>query len=201
MDKRLLSERDICSKYILPALVGAGWDLQTQIAEERTLTAGRIIVRGKLVARGQKKRADFVLYLKPNIPIGVVEAKDNRHSTSDGIQQALSYAKMLRVPFAFSSNGDSFVFHDATGQSHQSETDISLDDFPSPEELRAKYLAWKGLTEAEADTALHPYFDSGKEPRYYQINAINASLEAIAKGQRLVRHPRSPCGNSRARPG
>ncbi|GGF60421.1 DEAD/DEAH box helicase [Paracoccus acridae] len=186
MEKRLLSERDICSKYILPALVSAGWDLQTQIAEERTLTAGRIVVRGKLVARGQKKRADFVLYLKPSIPIAVIEAKDNRHAASDGIQQALSYSKMLRVPFAFSSNGESFVFHDATGQSHQTETEVSLDSFPSPDELRAKLLAWKGLTEAEAGTVLHPYFDSGKEPRYYQMNAVNASLEAIAKGRKRL---------------
>jgi len=183
MEKRLLSERDICSKYILPALVEAGWDLQSQIAEERTLTAGRIIVRGKLVARGKKKRADFVLYLKPNIPIAVIEVKDNRHAIGDGIQQALSYANMLQVPFAFSSNGDGFVLHDRTGQALQTETELSLDAFPSPEELRAKFLAWKGLSETEAETALHPYFDSGKEPRYYQVNAVNASLEAIAKGR------------------
>ena len=183
MDKRLLSERDICSKFILPALADAGWDLQTQIGEERTLTAGRITVRGKLVARGRKKRADFVLYLKPNIPIAVIEAKDNRHAVGDGMQQALNYAKMLQVPFAFSSNGDGFVFHDRTGQSHQTETDVGLDCFPSPDELRAKFLAWKGLSETQADTALHPYFDSGKEPRYYQVNAVNASLEAIAKGR------------------
>jgi type I restriction enzyme R subunit len=183
MEKWLLSERDICSKYILPALVEAGWDLQSQIAEERTLTAGRIIVRGKLVARGKKKRADFVLYLKPNIPIAVIEAKDNRHAIGDGIQQALSYANMLQVPFAFSSNGDGFVLHDRTGQALQTETELSLDAFPSPEELRAKFLAWKGLSETEAETALHPYFDSGKEPRYYQVNAVNASLEAIAKGR------------------
>ncbi|MDT0683085.1 DEAD/DEAH box helicase family protein [Roseicyclus sp. F158] len=183
MGKRLLSERDICSKFILPALMDAGWDLQTQIAEERTLTAGRIIVRGRLVARGQKKRADFVLYLKPNIPIAVIEAKDNRHAIGDGIQQALTYSEMLQVPFAFSSNGDGFVFHDRTGQSAQTETEIGLDSFPSPEELCAKYLAWKGLTETEANTALHPYYETGKEPRYYQTNAINASLEAIAKGR------------------
>ena len=130
MDKRLLSERDICSKFILPALADAGWDLQTQIGEERTLTAGRITVRGKLVARGRKKRADFVLYLKPNIPIAVIEAKDNRHAVGDGMQQALNYAKMLQVPFAFSSNGDGFVFHDRTGQSHQTETDVGLDCLP-----------------------------------------------------------------------
>lgn len=183
MDKRLLSERDICSKYILPALAGAGWDLHTQIAEERTLTAGRIIVRGKLVARGQKKRADYVLYLKPNIPIAIIEAKDNRHAVGDGIQQALKYAKMLQVPFAFSSNGDGFVFHDRTGQSKEAETEIALDAFPSPEELRTKFLAWKNLSETQAQTALHPYFETGKEPRYYQVNAVNASLEAIAKGR------------------
>ncbi len=183
MEKRLLSERDICSKYILTALIASGWDLQTQIAEERTLTAGRIIVRGKLVARGRKKRADFVLYLKPNIPIAIIEAKDNRHAIGDGIQQALTYAHILQVPFAFSSNGDGFLFHDKTGQSLHTETEIGLDTFPSPDALRAKYLAWKGLTETEAETALHPYFETGKEPRYYQVNAVNASLEAIAKGR------------------
>lgn len=183
MDKRLLSERDICSKFILPALTSAGWDLQTQISEEKSLTAGRIIVRGKLVARGKKKRADYVLYLKPNIPIAVIEAKDNRHAVGDGMQQALSYAEMLRVPFAFSSNGDGFVFHDRTGQSPQIERNLAIDEFPSPAELEAKLLAWKGLSSDQAKTAHYPYFDSGKEPRYYQINAVNASLEAIAKGQ------------------
>ncbi|MBM3604705.1 MAG: DEAD/DEAH box helicase [Alphaproteobacteria bacterium] len=183
MDKRLLSERDICSKFILPALINAGWDLQSQIKEEKTLTAGRIIVRGKLVARGKKKRADYVLYVKPNIPIAVIEAKDNRHSVSDGIQQALGYADLLRVPFAFSSNGDGFVMHDKTGHSADMESHLSLEKFPSPEQLLARYLAWKDMGNVEAQTALHPYFDSGKEPRYYQMNAVNASLEAIAKGQ------------------
>lgn len=183
MDKRLLSERDICSKFILPALTNAGWDLQTQISEEKSLTAGRIIVRGKLVARGKKKRADYVLYLKPNIPIAVIEAKDNRHAVGDGMQQALSYAELLRVPFAFSSNGDGFVFHDRTGQSPQIERNLTIDEFPSPAELEAKLLAWKGLSSDQAKTAHYPYFDSVKEPRYYQINAVNASLEAIAKGQ------------------
>lgn len=161
----------------------SGWDLHSQIAEERTLTAGRIIVRGKLVARGQKKRADFVLYLKANIPIAVIEAKDNRHAVGDGIQQALKYSEMLQVPFAFSSNGDGFIFHDRTGQAAQIESEIALDAFPSPQELRTRFLAWKGMSETEAETALHPYFDSEKEPRYYQVNAVNASLEAIAKGR------------------
>ena len=115
MKRHLLSERDICSKYIMPALIAAGWDLKTQISEETTLTDGRIIVRGKMVARGPKKRADYVLYLKPNVPIAVIEAKVNKLSVGDGMQQALTYANMLRVPFAFSSNGDGFVFHDRTG--------------------------------------------------------------------------------------
>ena len=155
MDKRLLSERDICSKFVLPALIDSGWDLHSQIAEERTLTAGRIIVRGKLVARGQKKRADFFLYLKANVPIAVIEAKDNRHVAGDGIQQALTYAEMLQVPFAFSLNGDSFIFHDRSGQAAQTETEIGLDAFPSPQGLRKRFLAWKGMTETEAETALH----------------------------------------------
>ena len=183
MDKRFLSERDICSKFIMPALISAGWDLKDQIAEEKTLTDGRIIVRGRMVARGQKKRADYVLYLKPNIPIAVIEAKDNKHSVADGMQQALTYASMLRVPFAFSSNGDGFVFHDGTGQSEEMESLIGLDGFPSPAILRAKYQAWKGLSDTQSETAFHPYFDDGKTPRYYQMNAVNACLEAIAKGQ------------------
>ncbi|SNT76807.1 EcoAI/FtnUII family type I restriction enzme subunit R [Paracoccus seriniphilus] len=183
MEKRFLSERDICSKFIMPALIAAGWDLKTQISEEKTLTDGRIIVRGKMVARGQKKRADYVLYLKPNIPIAIIEAKDNKHSINDGMQQALTYAGMLRVPFAFSSNGDGFVFHDRTGQSSEIETRIGLDDFPSPATLLAKYKAWKGFTDIQAESALFPYYDDGRTPRYYQMNAINASLEAISKGQ------------------
>lgn len=183
MDKQLLSERDICSKYITPALQSAGWDLQTQISEEKTLTDGRIIVRGKLVARGKQKRADYVLYLKPNIPIAVIEAKDNKHAIGDGMQQALTYAKMLRVPFAFSSNGDGFVFHDKTGFSAAMETQIGLNEFPSPENLLRRYEAWKGMNEVQAGVAFHGYHDTGKMPRYYQMNAVNAAVEAIAQGQ------------------
>ncbi len=110
MDKRLFSERDICSKIITPALIQAGWDLNTQISEEKTLTDGRIIVRGRMVARGRQKRADYVLYLKPNIPIAVIEAKDNKYSVGHGMQQALTYAEMLRIPFAFSSSGCKQLF-------------------------------------------------------------------------------------------
>src|SRR5260221_9243662 len=112
MDKRGLSERDICTKFITRALRKAGWDEMLQIREEVSFTKGRIIVRGKLVARGQAKRADYILYLKANIPLAVIEAKDNTHAVGEGIQQALGYATTLDIPFAFSSNGDGFVFHD-----------------------------------------------------------------------------------------
>ncbi len=117
MDKRSLSERDICTKFILPAVKRAGWDEMSQMREEVYFTKGRIIVRGKLVTRGKAKRADYVLYYKPNIPIAVIEAKDNNHSVGDGMQQALDYAETLDIPFVFSSNGDGFVFHDRTGTS------------------------------------------------------------------------------------
>jgi len=126
IDKRGLSERDICTKFITPALRQAGWDEMAQIREEVTFTKGRIIVRGKLVARGKAKRADYILYCKPNIPVAVIEAKDHSHGVGDGMQQALDYAETLRVPFAFSSNGDAFVFHDCTGASSPREADLAL---------------------------------------------------------------------------
>ena len=110
-EKKQLSERDICTKFITPALESVGWDIATQIREEYQLTKGRVIVRGKLHTSDRHKRADYVLFYKPNIPIAVIEAKDNTHSVGDGMQQALGYAGMLQVPFVFSSNGDSFLFH------------------------------------------------------------------------------------------
>ncbi|MDT0619637.1 DEAD/DEAH box helicase family protein [Salinisphaera sp. P385] len=185
MQKRDLSERDICSKYITPALETAGWDRMLQIREEVSFTKGRIIVRGKLVTRGRAKRADYVLQFKPNIPIAVIEAKDNNHSLGDGIQQALDYAETLDVPFVFTSNGDGFVFHDRTGASPQRETTLSLDQFPSPDDLWARYRAWKGFSPAAEATVLQDYHDdgSGKTPRYYQINAVNKAIEAIAQGR------------------
>ena len=122
MDKKNLSERDICTKFITPALRKAGWDEITQIREEVGFTKGRIIVRGKLVSRGKAKRADYILYYKPNIPIAVIEAKDNTHAIGDGMQQALDYAETLQVPFVFSSNGDGFIFHDRTGAGVEKET-------------------------------------------------------------------------------
>lgn len=188
MDKQSLTERDICTKFILPAVKRAGWDEMAQVREEVYFTKGRIIVRGKLVTRGKAKKADFVLYYKPNIPIALIEAKDNKHSVGDGMQQALDYAETLNIPFVFSSNGDGFVFHDRTGQSATIETNLGLDAFPSPADLWARYRAWKGLDADAEHIVLQDYYDdgSGKTPRYYQVNAVNAAIEAIARGQDRV---------------
>ncbi len=188
MDKRSLSERDVCSQFITPSVVAAGWDMGLQVREEVSFTKGRIIVRGRLVTRGQPKRADYVLYFKPNIPIALIEAKDNTHSIGAGMQQALDYAATLDIPFVFSSNGDGFVFHDRTGQAAQAEETLALTGFPSPASLWARYRAWKGLTPEAEQVVLQDYYDdgSGKAPRYYQVNAVNAAIEAIAKGQDRV---------------
>lgn len=140
MDKKALSERDICSKFISPAINRAGWDLDLQVREEVTFTQGRIIVRGKLHSRGKALRADYILYYKPNIPIAVIEAKDNKQRVGDGMQQALVYAEALDLPFVFSSNGDAFKFHDRTGNSKLQEVELTLDQFPSPEELSSAML-------------------------------------------------------------
>jgi type I restriction enzyme R subunit len=185
MDKRSLSEADICSKFITPAILAAGWNSETQIREQVHFTKGRIIVRGKLISRGKSKFADYILYAKKNIPLAVVEAKDNTQTVGAGMQQALDYAEAIGVPFVFSSNGDGFVFHDRTGQSDQLETLLSLDEFPSQEQLWQKYSIWKGLTSQAQEIVLQEYHDdgSGKSPRYYQVSAVNAAMEAIAKGQ------------------
>lgn len=185
MDKRSLSERDICTKFITPALRKAGWDEMSQILEEVSFTKGRIIVRGKLVSRGRGKRADYILYYKPNIPLALIEAKDNSYSVGDGIQQALDYATTLDIPFVFSSNGDGFLFHDRTASGGAIESLLADDAFPSPAELWARYRAWKGLSEEAEKLVLQDYHadGSGKGPRYYQARAINATIEAIAGGR------------------
>lgn len=187
-DKRSLSERDICTKFITPAVKKAGWDEMTQIREEISFTKGRIIVRGKMVSRGKGKRADYVLYYKPNIPLALIEAKDNTRPIGAGMQQALEYAETLDIPFVFASNGDGFVFHDRTGTSNGREITLSLDAFPSPGELWQRYAAWKGLTPKGEKIVLEDYYDdgSGKQPRYYQVNAVNAAMEAIATGQNRI---------------
>ena len=184
MDKKSLSERDICTKFITPALRKAGWDELLQIREEVSFTKGRIIVRCTLVSRGKGQRADYLLSVKPNIPIALIEAKDNTHAIGDGMQQGLEYAETLGIPFVFSSNGDGFLFHDRTGASAERETTLSLGAFPSPGELWARYCAWKGLTPEVESIVLQDYFDDGgsKVPRYYQVTAINTTMEAIAKG-------------------
>ena len=188
MNKAELSERDICSKFISPALERAGWDRLHQIREEVSFTKGRIIVRGKTVTRGTAKRADYVLYYKPNLPIAIIEAKDNTQPVGAGLQQALEYAEILGIPFVFASNGDGFVFHDRTGQAAVREQTLALDAFSTPAELWARYVAWKGLTPEAERVVLQDYHDdgSGKAPRYYQVKAVNAAVEAIAKGQSRV---------------
>ena len=189
MDKKKLSERDICTKFITPAITNAGWDLHNQIREEVGFTKGRIIVRGKLHTRGEQKRADNILYYKSNIPLAVLEAKDNSHSVGAGMQQALNYAETLAVPFVFSSNGDGFLFHDATGHADKMEQELALDAFPSPAELWQRYCQWKGIETTEAlHTIEMPYYDdgTGRAPRYYQANAINNTVEAVAKGQQRI---------------
>ena len=184
MEKTHLSESDVCAKYITPALHRAGWD-EAQIRREVSFTKGRIIVRGKLVSRGKGKRADYVLYHKPNLPIALIEAKDTTHAVGDGMQQALDYAEALHIPFVFSSNGEGFVFHDRTGLSPERETSLSLNAFPAPSELWTRYRVWKGLTPEAENVVLQDYFSdgSGKTPRYYQVNAVNVAIEAIAKGR------------------
>ena len=188
IDKKSLSERDICTKFITPALQKSGWDIQTQVREEVSFTAGRIIVRGRLHARGQKRRADYVLSFQKNQPIAVIEAKDNKHSLGDGMQQALAYSDALDTPFVFSSNGDGFLFHDRTGLTGKTETTLTLDEFPSPQELWARYCEYKGIGTEARKTVEHPYYDdgSGRTPRYYQYVAINRAVEAVAKGSNRI---------------
>ena len=189
IDKKTLSERDICTKFITPAIEQAGWDRQIQLLEEVSFTDGKIYVRGKLTARGERKRADYILYYKPNIPVAIIEAKDNNHSVRAGIQQALDYAKILDIPCVFSSNGDGFLFHDRTIKDGQIETELKLEEFPSPVMLWEKYKNYKGITtpDAEKIAAQDYYFDgSGRRPRYYQQIAINKTVEAIANGQNRI---------------
>lgn len=188
-NKKDLSERDICTKYITPALEFAGWDKHLQILEEVSFTDGKIFVKGRLTARGHRKRADYILYYKPNIPIAIIEAKDNNHSVRAGIQQGLDYAKILDIPCVFSSNGDGFLFHDRTATDGNIETELDLDNFPTPEQLWEKYKKYKGIVTptAERIASQDYYFDgSNRKPRYYQQIAVNRAVEAIANGQNRI---------------
>ncbi len=189
MNKKALSERDICTKFIIPAIKDAGWNIDTQLREEVSFTDGRIYVKGNKTARGEKKRADIILYYKPNIPVAVIEAKDNNHSVGAGMQQALHYAEMMDIPVVYSSNGDGFLEHDKTNATGKVEQELGLDRFPSPEELWKRYKRYKGIeTPDQEHIASHDYFfdGSGRKPRYYQQNAINRAVEAIAKQQKRI---------------
>ena len=191
MDKKKLTEADIRSKFITPAHVGLNgekWNLMSQIREEVYFTKGRVIVRGKTICRGEAKKVDYLLYYKPNIPIAVVEAKDNTHSVGDGMQQALDYAESLDVPFVYSSNGDAFLEHDRTVAAGTVTREIPLDQFPTPDELWNRYCASKGLTDQQIAVTTQDYYDDGsqKSPRYYQRIAINRTVEAIARGENRI---------------
>ena len=188
MDKKQMSEQDIRSKFITPAIVDVGWDLQSQIREEVTFTQGRVIVRGKLVTRGKAKRADYILYYKPNIPIAVIEAKDNKQFVGSGMQQALEYGAMLDVSFVYSSNGDAFLEHDRIKSTGKPETELPLTGFPSPDDLWQRYCQWKGIDPGPENIIQQDYHDdgSGRMPRYYQQIAINRTVEAIAKGENRI---------------
>jgi type I restriction enzyme, R subunit len=191
MNKKELTEADIRTKFITPAVVGldgSKWDIMTQLREEVYFTKGRVIVRGKTVKRGEAKKADYLLYYKPGIPIAVIEAKDNNESVGAGMQQALEYAEILDVPFAYSSNGDAFLEHDRTDVAGTVEKEIPLDQFPSPDSLWDRYRAAKGYTPAQEVVTTQDYYDdgSGKTPRYYQLIAINRTVDAIAQGENRI---------------
>ena len=183
-----LTEADIITKCVMPAILNAGWD-NTQIRQEVKLRDGKVIVRGKVAARRTVKSADIVLYHKPGIPLAVIEAKANKHEIGKGMQQGIEYARLLDVPFVFATNGDGFIFRDATAAEGEClEKQITLDDFPSPAELWQKFCLWKGYTQAQLPVITQDYYDdgSGKSPRYYQLQAINKTIEAVSNGQNRV---------------
>jgi type I restriction enzyme R subunit len=187
VNKSNLTESDIITKFILPSIKDAGWDVMAQIRQEVKLRDGKVVVRGRLAARLTVKSADIVLYHKPGLPLAVVEAKANKHEVGKGMQQGLDYARLLDVPFVFASNGDGFIFHDKTNLS-QLESEISLADFPTPQQLWEKYCVWKGFTTEQLPVISQDYYDdsSGKSPRYYQLQAINKTIAAVSAGQKRV---------------
>ncbi len=188
-DKKTLSETDICDLFITPAIKNAGWDPMKQIRRQVTLAPGPVVVRGNMAARNRtkKKFADYVLSLQPGAPIAVVEAKDNTRAVSHGLQQALGYAEILEVPSAFSSNGDAFASHNKVPPLGEDiECELPLESFPPPQELWTRYKQFRGIADDAERFVLQPYHHdpTGKEPRYYQIDAVNRTIEAIASGKR-----------------
>lgn len=183
MNKKQLSEQDICYRYITPAIEDAGWK-KNQIRMEYFFTDGPVIVRGNMYTRGKAKKADYLLSYKMNMPVAVVEAKSNKHHLGDGMQQAIDYAKILDIPFAYASNGDGFIEHDLTTGN---ERELSLAEFPTPEQLWERHKGHKGITEPEQEKIIEEpyYFQLGdKIPRYYQRIAVNRVIEAVAKGSK-----------------
>ncbi|MES0489321.1 MAG: EcoAI/FtnUII family type I restriction enzme subunit R [Leptospirales bacterium] len=190
-EKRKLSESDICDLFITPAIQKAGWDPLRQIRREVPLTPGPVIVRGNLSARNKSKIkfADYVLSWEPDIPVAIVEAKINKYTVSHGMQQALGYAKIQDLPSAFSSNGDAFASHNKTaGENEDIETQFPLEEFPPPEELWKRYKKYRGIEDEAQELVVQPYHVEigGKEARYYQVDAINRTVECVAKGQKRV---------------
>src|SRR3989344_1606655 len=188
MRKAYLTEQDISTKFIIPAVTTAGWDLQTQIREQYYFTAGRIIVHGKTVKRGEGKRVDVILYYKNDLPLALIETKDPDHSVGDGMQQGLAYAEALDIPFVYSSNGKAFLEHDRTITKGKIENEISLESFPSTTELYERYKKAKNINERIGQIIDQDYYQEvgGKEPRYFQRVAINRAVEAVAKGQKRL---------------
>lgn len=191
INKKELSEIDICDLYITPAIKNAGWEPFVQIRREVTLTPGPVIVRGNMSVRNKKKKkfADYVLQWEPGVPLAVIEAKDNKHTVSHGMQQALGYAEIIDVPSAFSSNGDAFASHNKIpADGEEIETEFPLESFPTPKDLWIRYKHYRGIRTEDEELVVQPYYTdgSGKEPRYYQVEAINRTIEAVAKGQTRI---------------
>lgn len=185
MGKRDLSEEDIKAQYITPAIEKAGWDIKKQVRFEYAFTAGRIILRGSVTSRGKKKRVDYLLFYKPNIPLAVIEAKDNNHTPGAGLQQAISYADTLDIKYVYSSNGDEFVEQNLISGEVRS---VPLDAFPSPDELYARYKRDMGISDVGEKAMLSPYYwmPGYKKPRYYQRIAINRTVDAVAGGRNRI---------------
>ena len=186
MDLQRLTEQEVRTRHITPAILNAGW-AATQIREDYAITKGRIIARGGSVKRDEEsvKRADYILFYKPHIPLAVVEAKDNSHTVGDGMQQALDYAQRMNIPFVFTSNGEGFTFHDRNAGT---EIVIALNDFPSPETLWNAYKAHLHIDEQQEQVVMQPYYTDreDKSPRYYQLNAINSTVDAIIREKNHV---------------
>jgi type I restriction enzyme, R subunit len=186
--KRSLSETDVCRIHVTPAIKKAGWDLKKQVREQVTFTRGRKIIDGKVIRQGKQKRADYILYYKPNLPIAVIEAKDASHHIGSGLQQALDSGELLDLPFVYSTNGNGFIEHDRTLNSGQIERELRLEQFPSPNDLWGRYRVWKGFDTLKEKVNLSDYHyeHGGKIPRYYQTIAINRTIEAIANRQNRI---------------